>query len=322
MNDSMNRHEGMAPRHERNSGTTNSLSRIRFGIRHLLVLLTLACLLLGVRANHAWRQQKAVEAIVNFGGRVYYGTEVGLGLEERRWQDVVGVRIKCADLSPLRSLTKIRTLTVERNARDLSPLRLLTDMEVIELWGAQVDDMSALRGLTKLHTLTIRDAQIRDLRPLVRLKRLCNLDLRGNPVHDIGSVDALSQLEHLDLTGTCISDLSPLASLTCLKALILEDNPLVSDLSPLENLASLEIVRLRNCSVNDISALAKLQNLKDLVLISTNVEDLSPVQNLPYLDYINVLGSPASRALIHELFPACYCVPPNAPPQMDGYTEK
>ncbi len=167
---------------------------------------------------------------------------------------------KVADLSPVRALSALRTLTCAGLAWD-RPGRLV--------------DLAPLRGLA-LTTLNCRYNNISDLAPLSHLD-LTSLDCQNVQIADLAPLRGL-KLTYLHCGGNSrVTDLSPLRGmpLTSLRCWHLK----VADLSPLAGMP-LTNLGLWSTLVSDLSPL-KGMKLTRLGCNSTPVADLSPLQGMP-----------------------------------------
>ena len=152
---------------------------------------------------------------------------------------------KVTDLSPLKDLTHLTKLQLDRNQiADLSPLENLTSLRYLHFSSNQITDLSPLRDLTYLTELFLSNNKVADLSPLENLANLHWLYLGSNKVADLSPLRDLTSLRWLSLTNNQIADLSPLESLTRLIELRLGDNR-ITDLSPLRDLTNLEVLDLR-----------------------------------------------------------------------------
>jgi len=138
-----------------------------------------------------------------------------------------------ADLSPIKDLTNIQSLTLARNKiTDISALTGLTNLQYLDLTGNAVADLRPLANLKSLNSLYLSSNKIADLTPLAGLERVWSLYLDGNLVTDLKPLAGMKWLSSLDLKNNKVADLSPLAGLNSLHYLFLDGNPLQS-LAPL-----------------------------------------------------------------------------------------
>jgi Leucine-rich repeat (LRR) protein len=175
---------------------------------------------------------------------------------------VIGLKfstLHVTDISPVRALTRLQTLTVGNWPRpkgalaDMSPLKGMALLN-LDCSSTKVSDLSPLKGM-KLQRLEAANIEASDLTPL-----------QGMPLKHLGLAEArrvtnLQPLQgmplmYLNLSHLPVSDLSLLADMTSLRDLILQEMP-VSDLNPLQGL-----------------------NLRWLALVDSQVSDLSPLRGM------------------------------------------
>ena len=202
------------------------------------------------------------------------------------------------DISPVRALTRLRSLKCsgfgDRNSplTDLSPLSGLP-LRTLVLAKGELFDLSPLRGMP-LTEFSCYGTRVTDLSPLEGMKlRVLNCDsirasdlspLKGMPLEtlvlsrkaeDLTALAGMNTLEHLYFEGTTISDLSPLKGMK-LTTLTMCANP-VSDLSPLKGMK----LTFLHCG-------------------GTKVSDLSPLNGMP-LTHLNCAGTKVSDASLAQI---------------------
>ncbi|MCH7727435.1 MAG: leucine-rich repeat domain-containing protein [Planctomycetes bacterium] len=189
----------------------------QFSLRTFFVLLTVACVWFGWQTQRARRQQRAVAAVRENSGTVYYNYEF------ERWykspteehsptwfEQIVGIDFTCD------------VVRVDLNASpvsDVSFLAGLASVRTLHLIGNQVSDITALSHMKDLETLYLTDTPVSNLAPLAELSHLRRLDLNNTPVVDITPLAGLKNLEQLHLHFTQVHDVSALAGLTNLQYL-------------------------------------------------------------------------------------------------------
>jgi Leucine-rich repeat (LRR) protein len=226
------------------------------------------------------------------------------------------------DISPVRALTRLRSLKCsgfgDRNSplTDLSPLSglplrtlVLAKGEVFDLsplkgmpltefscYGTRVNDLSPLKGM-KLRTLNCAGLHVSDLSPL-RGMPLETLVLSRN-AEQLGVLAGMDTLEHLYFEGTTISDLSALKGLK-LTTLTMCSNP-VSDLSPLKGM-KLTFLHCGSTKVSDLSPLRGMP-LTHLNCADTKVNDagLAYLEDCKDLNVLNLNGTQVSDAGLAHL---------------------
>ena len=202
------------------------------------------------------------------------------------------------DISPLRALTRLRSLKCsgfgDRNSplTDLSPLSGLP-LRTLVLAKGELFDLSPLKGMP-LTEFSCYGTRVTDLSPLTGMNlRVLNCDsirasdlspLKGMPLEtlvlsrkaeDLTALAGMNTLENLVFEGTTISDLSPLRGMK-LTTLNMYASP-VSDLSPLEGMK----LRYLHCG-------------------STKVSDLAPLDGMP-LTHLNCAGTKVNDASLAQI---------------------
>lgn len=285
------------------------LSRLRFSMRGLLLIVTVAGLLFATRSTHPHRQRRAVDSIRRLGGTVVHAArfkseEITLsGQMIGTWQrqilgeqhfhvreiDLSGSSVSDADLMRLKSLTVVRSLSLRRagiDGRGLRVLNVMPRIEHLDLERTRVTDSSLahLRGLTNLRTLS----------------------LSGTPVDGTGlmQLQHLEKIEKLDLRGTNVTDraLMHLRGMKRLRKLFL-DNTRVSDagLAHLRQCLNLEVLTLENTAVtpHGVVHLMALENLDILNMpgLDLGAADFSNpdivARKVRYASKSDVIGNPA-----------------------------
>ena len=202
-----------------------------------------------------------------------------------------------ADLTPLSGLTKLTGLDLGfQKITDLAPLAGLTNLRWLTLRNNQIVDLTPLSGLTKLDSLDICENQVVDLTPLQSLTSLRKLTVEGNQVEDFSSVDALlPNLQETDIPR--IPDDVPDAPLPNLDPNL---EPILVRAIGREgtSITQRDVYRISRLTLNeqvdeavgaiDISALACFKNVQRLDIANLPINDLSPLVNLPKLNWLVV----------------------------------
>ena len=141
------------------------------------------------------------------------------------------------DISPVRALPKLQTLTCQKGEgdfsetlSDLSPLKSM-GLTSLNIHFTEVTDLSPLEGM-KLNALMCASTRITDLTAL-RGMPLTHLQIEWTHSSDLSPLEGMP-LVSLNFTGTNVSDIAPLRGMP-LRDVGLYHTP-VSDLSPLRNL--------------------------------------------------------------------------------------
>lgn len=183
-----------------------------------------------------------VEQVVAVGNRLKelnpgFGGQVKSTMEFGTLVRLEFVTDEVTNISPLRALTKLRTLVCmgsggEQPGRleDLSPLRGLS-LTSLHCGRTRVADLTPLKGMP-LETLDCSDSQVRDLSPLAEMP-LRHLGVHSTRVTDLSPLKELPLIS-LNCSNTTVTDFSPLKNVR-LEALIC-DQTRVADLSPLRDM--------------------------------------------------------------------------------------
>lgn len=212
---------------------------LRFSLRTMVLAVTLFCIWLGVTANRANRQRRAVETIKSHGGYVRYDYEA---------DEHGGIAAHAAPppgpdwLRNLIGLDYFATVVMvgvdsQNGSVDDSVAALtdLPDLRSLTLRGAGVTDsiMARVGSLTKLHVLQVQKSAITEAgwKPLEQLNHLWLLELSDLHVTD-------SALEHLE-------------GYTRLKFLWLDGSKRLTDagLQHLQNLVELKSLSVKGTAI-------------------------------------------------------------------------
>jgi Leucine-rich repeat (LRR) protein len=251
----------------------------QFSLRTMMVVVTLLCIWLGITANRANRQRRAVETITKAGGEVLYDYQTVTGarppgpewlrtlLGENFFSEVAAVGLNQSHdpgegLANVREMAHLQWLVV--GGKGVTDARLvnikpLIKLKYLDLSTAKVTDVGFinLELMTELETLNLPDTNITDA-GLVSLRGMTNLrtlDLQNTRVSDAGLVnlELMTELETLDLANTDITDaglvnLKGMGKLRLLnmKGTKVSDGGLVS----LKGLTQLQVVQLETTVVN------------------------------------------------------------------------
>lgn len=144
---------------------------------------------------------------------------------------------------------------------------------------------------------------------VAQMTRMKNLAISGDiDFSDISFLQNMPDLESLSLTGTGVHDLSPIKHTPKLKMLMLVSTPilaidalkdscanmkwlalhhtLVQDFSPLKNCPEVSSLWLSSANITVIPDLTNSKKLRQLRLEDNRIADLSPLEQLTYLDVL------------------------------------
>ena len=286
--------------------------RFRFGLRTLVIAITVLCVWLGFEVNAARRQHNAVQAILQAGGTVSYDYQTvpvpsdpdsfninrNATLSAAAWlRSIFGDDFFCNvilvyfgnglsrdfDLERLASLPSLRRLSIRSY-----PPAAGTDPSRRSLRDA---DLAALAKLSQLREVLLIRQEIEGpgLQSLAGLKHLKQLHLAGTLINDAGleQVGKLTTLKNVVLTPDRITDagwryLSTIPKLNFdLMGLpnIQISGSRLEALSRLENLDVLSIHSAHFTDETSLRRLGNLQNLGGLNFLDCDVTDVG-VQSL------------------------------------------
>lgn len=276
-------------REESNVKRYNVKRFFRVRLRTVILMVTLVCLILGLKVRDARRQKMAVLRVEEWAFVMYDGETATVPfakpnfapswlvdfLGEEYFATVVHVDLGGGDyddLTPLATFTELESARLDHldHVADLSPIADLSRLRRLSLFGSCVVNISHLVGLTNLEHLDLGGTDVYDVKALASMEKMKTLDLYWTRVSDISPLANMKKLKTLDLSHTRVSDISPLVHMKCLEELDLAYTP-VSDISPLVHMKCLEELRLSCTKVSDVAPLARLTSLKHLHLYGTSV---------------------------------------------------
>ncbi len=210
-----------------------------------------------------------------------------------------------SDISPVRVLTKLRSLNCSGRGDYQSPLIDLSPLSELPLtsltvgkgqlvglsplkgmpltsfatYGTHVDDLSPLKGMKLRHLVCVNVGNVTDLSPLKGMP-LETLDLSGTKVDDLTALAGM-KLEKLYLSHTKVKDLTVIAG-DKLQELDISGT-MISDLSQLKGM-KLTSLSLAGTPVSDLSPL-KGMKLTWMTCSGSNVSDLSPLNGMPLKEF-------------------------------------
>ena len=205
------------------------------------------------------------------------------------------------DISPLNTLTKLTSLSMEDNAifvGDGYVSAFSADREFPELTTDLAPLSNLLSNLTELRHLDLSSSIYGGINNigLPHIPKLLSLDLSENGngrgangassergLKSVTSLNKLTTLTHLDLHSNSIGEVTPLASLSNLTYLDLSDNYYINDIWRPNNNEK-PIFR----SIIDIEALTTLSQLAFLNLNRTGITNFSFLTNLANLTSLNI----------------------------------
>lgn len=145
-----------------------------------------------------------------------------------------------------------------------------------------------MESITQLYLF---DLQIESLEGLQYCINLNKLDIMKNNITDLSPIKELDKLAYLNIGQNSITDISSLSNLVKLEVFYSFGNNL-TDLTPLKGLVSLNELGFDGENIKDISVLSGLTSLN--AMVNTSVSNVSPLKNLPSLDFLLITDSPVS----------------------------
>ncbi len=140
---------------------------------------------------------------------------LSVGINLRNIPD--GVEIEYIDdLTPLKNLTKLKTLSLSGNAvSDLSPIVSLDSITELYVTNAALGDISPIAGMQNLKTVTLIYNGISDVTPLTKIAGLEYINLDYNYIQDLTPFKALNPdvVKYVSVDMNGFSDDSPLRHL-------------------------------------------------------------------------------------------------------------
>jgi hypothetical protein len=290
---------------------------LRFGLRTLLVLVTLLCVWLGWFMHGVHKQRTAVARLAEHGARFVYFPVFAMP----PWNDILPhsarTRLNAAlPSNDWRRLTSVQIENVDFRDEDLGILADLPHLDRLRLPGTSITDfgLSRLASLKPTHfvLLDLMQTKVTDagLAEVAKLKGLEWLFLAGTKITDTGmeQVAKLADLENLWLDDTPVTDagIAHLRSLRKLDELSLDRTAVTGAcLDDLAAIKSLRVLDLRETLVRGegLARLAALPKLELLILKDTPVSDadLPYLRQLSHVTVIWISGTKLSAEAIRQL---------------------
>jgi serine/threonine protein kinase len=155
-----------------------------------------------------------------------------------------------------------------------------------------LDDLTKLKHLRRVSLVY---QNITDLTPLSELVNLESIDLRHNPLEDVSPLSQVTSLTSLGLFDTNVSDLTALRNCSRLTTLDIGFTQ-VKTTAALEGLESLKILVVRKAPLQSLDQIETHPMLEQIYLSETQLLDLSPLLELPRLQFVEVSENMRSAA--------------------------
>ncbi|MDR1319368.1 MAG: hypothetical protein LBJ90_07060 [Treponema sp.] len=208
-----------------------------------------------------------------------------------------------SDASPLAEFHNLQKLLIinNDNLHDISPLASLAELEYLDMAGCyNIENIDAISSLRKLKKLCLFYYPVTDFSELRNCTGLEKLTLYGDKLVTTEVISGLTKLQvlELDFRRHGILDVSYLRNLTGLTELTLVGDGAI-DLTWIKNLVKLERLTLNWFEINDVSPLAELP---ELIIVDFH---RSIVANMPVLfksDSLRVIVNPSNEYEYTEEF--------------------
>jgi hypothetical protein len=212
------------------------------------------------------------------------------------------------DLAPVSNLLQLMLLDISQNpVADLSPLNKLDKLKKVvadETYLTPSDAAIFVRSHPKIlliHHVKDLEAWYQSLSPawkkgLQKVNPQLQLD---QPTIDLLTQTLNSSSLNLDSLG--IENLAPVVRFVSLTDLSFSGNPLVSDLSPITELKLVRELTGKNAGVQNLSILKENTSLQKIDFENSPIKDISGLETLPGLTYLNVDGTFVAQEEIPEL---------------------
>lgn len=212
-----------------------------------------------------------------------------------------------------KNITIINHTDVLPNDKDLKNLRYMNKLESCQILRTNITNIEFLNNMSNLKKLYIGTySQIEDWTPLnnclnleyycswyisyenlymfKNLEKLKELDLILSNTKSLNGVQYLTNLENLYVHGDELKDLSYLNNMSNLLYLRIENTAVDNNnILYLKNLKNLKLLDLSNNSnITNLSILLNFNKLEELRIHGTNIEDYSPIFELPNLKELTI----------------------------------
>jgi len=258
-----------------------------------------------------------------------------------RWVDAIQrpetvnkLYIKNNDVLDTNTLRTFHHLTglivVDSHTDNLDFLRFFPDLTVFECQGNGLKSIEGIDSLKKLTDLSIRSNFVKDISPLRSMSQLKTLSLYENEIETVDPLMDLTNLTHLDLSKNNITHIDSLYWMTDLRFLSLYRCPYLKNIDPVQNFRQLEHLNISaldmpNFSIALLDSITTLRELRVQGMVHSdkevqniahhrelrslnmgrndNVTDISPLDSLIHLEYLDIHSNNVSDISIVSSFP-------------------
>ena len=221
-----------------------------------------------------------------------------------------------SDLTPLEFMFNLFSLYAEGNGlSDITPLDGLSSLENVSLGYNNISDFSPLLGAFYTLYADLANNNISDISPAADFSDQSSFDLSDNLIEDFSSLKNDTDLPYIYLWGNPINEASfchilPMIEANnsvgiidldtglhvCSDPAIIPDAALKSAIEAelsivnptINDMAGLQYLYVDGLGISDLTGLGLAVNLLEMDLNSNSLVDLSPIQHLCQLEYLNL----------------------------------
>jgi len=213
--------------------------------------------------------------------------------------EIVGVQ---GEIIRIKDIYELWELKVDGEAiTSLVGLEHAENLAILEIENNLVDlrGLDSLNHLPYLYHIFITNTTFElPISPL-HIENLERLTIQNSNLDSVTFIQNLVSLKHLTLGNNNISEVEPLKSLIDLEYLSLRSNP-VTSIASLKDLVNIKRAELVSMPFDDISILSGWKNLIEVDISFTEVVNLKPLEDLPFLSKLGVFKSHEEKHLVFD----------------------
>lgn len=176
------------------------------------------------------------------------------------------------DLSPLRRLDKLESVSLQENAfHDISPLSDKPALQELYLVGNKLDNIEPVRTWPIIRDLSLHETGDYDGSPLADLKGMGSLDVFHGP--DISAYMDGLYVEWLRVGWSGQTDLDCIKKVSHVEELFI-DRSTIRDISALEGREDIVYLNMDGCAPEDLSPLFTMPNLTKVEMSMRQEEEM------------------------------------------------
>ncbi len=166
----------------------------------------------------------------------------------------------------------------------------LNKLSYLSLENTRLGDYTEIGKLVNLEGINFTDFKRgKSVDFLVTLTNIKRLELPNLELKNLNFVEKIASLEYLDIEyNKKITNIIALSNLENLKELNLGSLKKLEDLSPISNLKNLESLIISSTNVSDITLLENLENLKILSCINVDIPNIDVVSKFTKLEELYI----------------------------------